>query len=148
MKDDIVLSSAILKRDKSTGLAIGETFKADSGFEYMLGVRRFRDLKIVENVGQGTAVCYLNAVRVFNREGELIIDKQVERDVHYSRETVRRIVLDELLHLLEEATLKKGKVYDKEKAKEKINAELKLSYYKESYASVLKFASELGIEFE
>jgi hypothetical protein len=141
-------NGATLEQDSNTGLVVGKNYQADSGFEYIFGLRKFGDLTIAESVGRGTAVSYLNAVRVLNEKGELIIDKEVEKGTHYSRETARQIVMSALLNMLEEAARKQGKEYNREKASILINDKLKLAYYEKSYASVLDWASELGIEFE
>jgi len=152
MKDNVTLikvdNNKALRHDSNTGLVVGENYQADSGFEYIFGLRKFGDLTIAESVGQGTAVSYLNAVRVLNEKGELIIDKHIEKGTHYSRETVRLIVMSALLNMLEDAAHKQGKVYDREKARILIDDKLKLAYYEKSYTSILEWATEVGIEFE
>jgi len=135
-----------VRQDSGTGLTVIDSFLADSGFNYVSGARRFGDLTIIESVGQGTAVAYLNRVSVVNRENKLIIDKQVEKGTYYSRETVRLIVMNELLDMLERAAVSEGKNYDRDKAREVIDEKLDKAYYKESYESVLNWAASIGIK--
>ena len=135
-----------VNQDNSTGLVVGASFQADSGFNYIVGMRQFGDLTITESVGQGTAVTYLNRISVYNGEKELIIDKQVEKGIYYSRETVRQLVLEELLNMLEQAARKQGRKYDRLKARTAIDEKLKDAYYEKSYSSVLKWAETIGIE--
>lgn len=134
-------------RDNNTGLIIGNTFLAKSGFEYTFGLRKFGDLTIAESVGQGVGVSYLNSVRVFNGQKELIIDRQVKRGTFYTREKVRQIVLEELLEMLSAAALKEGKEYDFIKARVMIDEKLENAYFEESYKAVLEWAGDIGIEF-
>lgn len=137
----------VLKIDHNTGLMIGKSYQADSGFEYALGIREFGDLKIIEEVGQGTAVTYLNAVKVFDGKGELIIDEKLGQSTHYSRETVRQVVLEAMLNMLENAATEAGKEYDRLKARKLVNEKLETAYYKQSYEAVIEWAGEIGIEF-
>lgn len=137
----------VMNYQGDTGLVVAKTYEANSGFEYSYGLRKFGDLTIVEEVGRGTAVSYLNNVRVYNNEEELVIDKSVKKGTHYSRETVRQIVLNELLNMLEEAALNAGREFDFEKANAVIDEKLKEAYFKKSYESILSWAVEIGIEF-
>ena len=131
-----------------TGITVIDSYEAASGFNYSIGVREFGDLIIVEEVGQGTAVSYLNGIRVFNKQKELVIDVKVKDNTHYSRETVRRLVRDELIKMLSKAALKEGKSFDKTKAFETINSKLNDAYYEQSYQAVIEWAKEIGIEMK
>ena len=137
----------VLKIDHNTGLMIAKSYRADSGFEYALGMREFGNLRIMEEVGQGTAVTYLNGVKVFDGKGELIIDEKLGKSTYYSRETVRQVVLEAILNMLENAATKTGKNYDRDKTKEVINNKLEAAYYGQSYTAVLEWAEEIGVEF-
>ena len=90
---------------------------------------------------------YLNGVKVLNEKGDLIIDKKIEKDTHYSRETVRQIVLEEILKMLENAAKKEDKVYDRDKTAIMISEKLNDAYFKKSYEAILDWAGDIGVEF-
>ena len=123
---------------------IGESYLAESGFRYTSGLRNFGSLKIVEDVAGGTAVTFLCGVKVFDEDGTLIIDKKMSNGVHFERERVRKIVLNELLDMLIEAN-KENINFDLNDAKMKINAHLKQAYFESSYKAINNWAVELGI---
>ena len=139
--------NGLMNYQGDTGLVVTKTFEANSGFEYSYGLREFGDLTIVEEVGRGTAVSYLNNVRVYNKDKDLVVDKSVKKGTHYSREIVRQIVLRELLKMLEEAALNAGKEFDFGKANAVIDEKLKQAYFEKSYKSILSWAETIGIEF-
>jgi hypothetical protein len=134
------------KYDHQTGLMLAGSYTAVSGFNYAVGVREFGNLSIVEEVAQGTAVSYLNGVRVYDENKKLIIDKKATKGTHYSRETVRKIVLEALADMLEEAAKNQGKDYNRNDALNKIDEKLKGAYYSQSYQSVLQWAESIGIQ--
>jgi hypothetical protein len=138
--------NAPVRQDRNTGLLIIDDFTSSGGFNYLIGIRQFGDLTIVEDVAQGTAVTYLNGIRVFDGEKQLIIDIPVENNTHYSREAVRQLVMRELLDMLEKATKKEGKNYDRTGAQRIIDEKLEEAYYKQSYALILEWAQNIGIE--
>ena len=63
---------------------------------------------------------------------------------YYEREEVRKVVLNELLHMLIEAN-KQNINFDLNEAKMKISAHLKHAYFNISYKAINKWAIELGI---
>ena len=123
---------------------IGKTYLADSGFLYKVGVRNFGSLKILEEVALGTGVSFLCGIKVFDQEGTLLIDKKMKNHYYYEREEVRKVVLNELLHMLIEAN-KQNINFDLNEAKMKISAHLKHAYFNISYEAINKWAIELGI---
>jgi hypothetical protein len=123
---------------------IGESYKADSGFKYNSGFRNFGSLKIVEDVAQGTAVTFLCGVKVFDKDGVLIIDKRMNQKFHFERELVRRIVLQELLNMLIEAN-KGNDNFNLMEAKMKISTHLKQAYFESSYKAINNWALEIGL---
>lgn len=128
-----------------TGLAIKDSFIAKSGFNYQTGVRDFGALKIVEGVSKGTASIFLTSLMVFDREMKLLLDCEVGRLTNYSRETVRRMVLNGLITMLREAAEKERKQFDELKAYELVDIQLKDAYYEHSYKAALAWAEEIGI---
>lgn len=129
----------------NSGLTVlGDTFQAKSGFNYASGFRSFGSLKIVEDIAGGTAVAYLCGIKVFDENGTLIIDRKMGNGFHYERESVRRIVLNELLEMLTEVYGGDQK-FNKDDAKDKIDKQLKLAYYESSYSAISSWAKDLGI---
>lgn len=131
--------------NSETGLAIKDSFKAKSGFNYQTGVRDFGTLKIVEGVSSGIATIFLTSLMVFDGEKKLILDCEVNKLTNYSREAVRRMVLHGLLCMLREAAEKEKKYFDELKAYELIDNQLKDAYYEQSYKAALAWAESIGI---
>lgn len=125
-------------------IQIGKSYLAESGFKYNSGFRDFGSLKIVEDVASGTAVTYLCGIKVFDKNGTLVIDKKMSKQFHYEREQVRQVVLKELLTLLSIAN-KNNPDFNQDEARNKISEHLKLAYFKSSYKAINHWASELGI---
>lgn len=131
------------ENNKETGLTfIGDRYKAQSGFLYASGYREFGNLNIVEDIALGTATTFLTAIRVYDKENVLIIDKRMEKRCYYERELARRIVVEELLKMLQEQNVID---FDYDNAKKIINKQLNKAYYKRSYRSINTWAIELGI---
>ncbi|WP_166386822.1 hypothetical protein [Polaribacter sp. 11A2H] len=123
---------------------IGEAYRAESGFNYASGFRKFGNLKIVEDVAGGTAVTYLCGIKVFDEKGALIIDRKITKGFHFEREAVRNIVLNELMKMLSEVH-GGDESFDKVVVKEKIDYHLKQAYYESSYKAISSWAKDLGI---
>ena len=129
-----------------TGLVTsGQVFKGKTGINYFGGIRNFEDLKIIEFIGEGTAVAFLTGIQIYDKKGVLIIDKQLKKNTYYSRETARNFVKKSLLKMLKDAAKSTNKEFDEDIAKSIINEKLKIAYYEESYHSVLDWAKDLGI---
>ena len=140
-------SNKKLQKNNHTGLLVAQSHSASSGFEYVCGLRQFGDLTIVENVALGIGVSFLGSVRVYNSEGDLLIDKNLPKDTYYTREKARITVRDELLFMLEDAATANAKDFDRIDALETIDEMLKTAYYEKSYQSILAWAIEdMGIE--
>ena len=131
------------KANIDNGLTVvGDTYKAPSGFVYASGFREFGSLTIVEDVATGTAVSYLTAVKVFDKDGNLIIDKRLKKSNFYERELARKIVMTELLNML---SSQNNSDFDIKSTKAKINNLLIDAYYKTSYEAINRWAHEIGI---
>ena len=130
--------------DISTGLVRAtDTFEASSGFSYFSGARQFGDLKIVEDVAVGTGVSYLNSVKVYDKNHTVIIDKRMHKGCFYEREVARRIVRDELLNMLENASKANGDKFDRMKAVSVIDKHLANAYYEKSRNAILEWYDDL-----
>jgi hypothetical protein len=139
------MKNNILKIDGENGLTIiGDSFLAESGFKYASGFRNFGNLRIVEEVAGGTAVAFLCGIKVFDKEGTLIIDKRIEKGFHFEREAVRKIVLNELLSMLIDVN-EQDENFDIENARRTIDYRLKQAYFESSYNAINTWALELGI---
>jgi len=139
------MEEGLAKKNNENGLTIiGNSFLAESGFKYASGYREFGSLKIVEDVAGGVAVAFLCGIKVYDKEGALIIDKNIEKGVHFEREVARRIVLNELLNMLIEVN-QNNKNFDPENARTTIDFHLKQAYFESSYKAISNWALELGI---
>jgi len=121
---------------------VGDHYKAESGFSYASGYRQFGDLNIIEDIATGTAVSFLIGIKVFDKEGNLIIDKRMKKGCYYEREVARKTVHAELLNMLKNH--KEGSL-DYVNASSIIDQHLKQAYYSKSYAAINSWAIELGI---
>lgn len=139
------MKESLTSKDIEKGLTIiGKPFIADSGFKYATGFRNFGSLRIVEEVAGGTAVAFLCGVKVYDKEGTLIIDKNIKNGFHFEREAVRKIVLNELLNMLIEVN-QNNENFDIEQARTTIDLRLKQAYFESSYKAVNSWALEIGI---
>lgn len=134
-----------LKINNENGLTIiGDSFISQRGFKYASGYRNFGNLRIIEEIAGGTAVAFLCGIKVFDKDGTLIIDKKIEKGFHFEREAVRKIVLNALLNMLIEAN-GQDENFDIENASRIIDDRLKHAYYESSYNAITSWALELGI---
>ena len=131
--------------DKETGLAIRESFTANSGLMYQTGTRELGDIRIIEGVAKGIGNILLVSLVVLNQNGQLLFDGEIKRNTNYSREYVRRMVRDGLLAMLREAAESEGKYFNELQALQIIDGKLKAAYYEQSYRAVLDWATKLGI---
>ena len=143
------METTLIKRnelaDQETGLVVKGSLIANSGFNYLTGIRQFNNLKIVEGVSKGTASIFLTSLMVFDENGSLIFDGEIRKMTSYSRETARKMVLEGLMIMLREATEKDHKYFDELAAYELIDQQLKSAYYEQSYEAVIKWAIGIGI---
>jgi hypothetical protein len=132
--------------DCETGLIVKNNYLAQSGFNYLTGVREFGKLRIVEGVSKGTASMLLISVMVFDQHNVLIYDAEIPRMTSYSREKVRQLVLEGMISMLRESCEVNGKCFDELQAYEMLDKKLKLVYFRESYEAAINWADEIGIE--
>jgi hypothetical protein len=112
----------------------------------MEGVRQFGQLTIKEGVLKGTATNLLTSVKVFDEQGVLILDLCFERMTAYTRERVRKVILDGLVQMLIEVAGMQGKHLDVSHAYEVLDHDLKLVYFQQSYSSLLRLTDSWGIK--
>lgn len=137
---------ALVKQDKETGLAIRSSYQGASGLMAMEGFREFGTVTIHEAVLKGSGSIFLTGIRVFDQNGVLLIDLSFDRLTSYSREKVRKAVLCELIHLLTESASRQGLSLDAAYTWEKLNNELNIVFYADSYKAILPLAKEWGID--
>ena len=146
MNEVQIIDTPVSSYDISTGLARqGQSYVANSGFEYFGGIRDFEGLKIVEMVCRGTGVEYLAYVRVFDANDSLLIDVPVANGILYSREVVRELVLINLLDMLQEAAQKNKSEFSRDVVRQQLDHKLKMAYYSKSYEAILAWANTIGI---
>lgn len=136
----------ILKLDSETGFVVRSSYQGSSGLLAMEGIRSFGTVTIREAVLKGTGTVFLTGVRVFDQNDVLLLDLSFDRFTTYSREKVRKAVLSELVQLLTESATRQGQSIDVMLAWEKINNELNMAFYANSYQAILPLAKEWGIE--
>lgn len=132
-------------RDVETGAIVRKKYEGSSGLISLEGLRQFGTLSIRECVLKGTAALFLIGFRVYDQKNTLLIDLGYDGLISYSREKVRKAVLNQLLNMLCEAAESQGKSIDQNEVYDKLDAELKMVYYSDSYTAILGWASELGI---
>ncbi len=139
------MESNLVKVNGENGLTIlGDSYLAASGFKYASGYRNFGSLRIVEEVAGGKAIAFLCGLKVFDKDGTLIIDKKIEKGFHFEREAVRQIVLNELLKMLAGVN-DHDENFEIESARRTIDHHLKQAYFESSYKAITTWAEELGI---
>lgn len=126
------------QQDINTGLIVhNNPYVSGSGFAYITGIREFEGLTIIEEIAKSSEsyVTYLNGIKVFDKNNELIITKAAKRGSFYDRETARQIILIEIVSMLEKSC-KPGSDFDKEMVMQKVDGLLDKAYYKESYIAI------------
>lgn len=135
-------------KDEETGAIVRKQFLNDSGLSSIEGLRHFGTLSIREGLLKGTASVFLTNIRVFDQNNTLLLDLVYDKLTGYSREKVRKAVLNQLIQLLYEAAETQGKTIDQNEIYERLDRELKMVYFSESYKAVLGWAEEVGISIE
>lgn len=146
MYEMINLKSSKNRNDSETGLIIKNNYLAQSGFQYLNGVREFGQLKIHEGVSKGTASIFLISVLVFDQNNVLIFDADIKKMTNYSREKVRHVVLGGMMNMLRESCENSGRYFDETETFQLLDKKLRLVYFKESYDAALQWAQDIGIE--
>jgi hypothetical protein len=132
-----------MKKDNDTGLTLfGAQIISRSGFEISNGFRLFENLVIVESKAKGVGVEFLSGVKIFDKDGKLIIDKSLEKGTRYERSKVVEVVKSSLLRMLSEASVNNPN-FDICQAESIINEKLKTAYYKESYDAINSWYNDL-----
>lgn len=131
---------------ESTGLNIYQSFTANSGLTYMVGVREMNDLLIVEQIAEGVACTFLCGIIIYHKQTkELIQEIAVKRNVHYSREKVLNLVHKSLLKVLVEANIHENTEIDISNANEYLKETLDKCYFEKSRKAIINWASSVGI---
>lgn len=132
----------------STGIDIYDSFTALSGFNYIIGMREVKDLLIVEKVAEGTACTLLCGILIFHKDTkELLVDIPVERNVHYSREKVLKLVHSTILKFLSRNNEVAGveEQIDIESASKFLLEALDNCYFEKSRKLILTWAESVGL---
>lgn len=129
-----------------TGLSVNGTFKAQSGFNYVAGIREVKGLIIVEAVAEGIGCTYLCGIRILNKSDNVLLGEiDVPRNEYYSRKKCSELVSEKLLEVIEASSARVGKTIDQSSTRQKIDKILDDCYFKQSRISVLSWAESLNI---
>jgi len=139
-------NSKPIGKSDTTGLNIYNSFKASSGFNYMVGMREINDLLIIEQVAEGTAITYLSGILLYHKPNkQLIKEIKVKKGVRYSRQVVVNLVSKSLLEFLIHASKVEKANLNVKVAKQFINESLDCCYFELSRKTVLEWAKSVGI---
>lgn len=131
------------KKDNETGLTLfGNQVVSKSGFEISNGFRLFENLVIVESKAKGVGIEFLSGVKIYDKDGKLIIDKSIEKGTRYERSKVVEIVKSSLLRMLSDASSNNSS-FDICQAESIINEKLKSAYFRESYEAITNWYNDL-----
>lgn len=131
---------------ESTGMNIYQSYTANSGLSYMVGVREMSDLLIVEQIAEGTACTFLCGINIYHKQNkELIKEITVERNTYYSREFVIGLVHRALLSMLVDVNTKEDTQIDIVCANEFIMDALDKCYFEKSRNAIINWAKVIGI---
>lgn len=130
----------------NTGMTIYQSFQAQSGFNYQVGVRDSHGLLIIEGVAEGTACTFLCGIQVRDKEtGKEICSIPVERNTRYSRQLVMEMVHQNLCNVIEESALRDGRATDRMDVERQVAAMLDDCYFAESRKAAISWAERVGI---
>lgn len=130
----------------NTGMTIYQSFQAQSGFNYQVGVRDSHGLLIIEGVAEGTACTFLCGIQVRDKEtGKEICSIPVERNTRYSRQLVMEMVHQHLCDAIEESALREGRATDRMDVERQVAAMLDDCYFAESRKAAISWAERVGI---
>jgi len=131
---------------ETTGLEVYESYTANSGFNYMVGVREVQDLLIVEQIAEGTGTTLLCGILICHKEKKTLLKEiTVERNVRYSRQLVMEMVQNAILELFRDSMSKEALDVDLEAANVYINDVLDRCYFESSRKVFIEWARSLGI---
>lgn len=146
MENSLAIITTPIGVSETTGLSVYKSFTANSGFNYMVGVREVQDLLIVEQIAEGTGCTYLCGILIYHKDNrELLKEITVPRNVHYTRIKVMEMVQNSIIELLEETCKKSSIDFDKERAYHFVNTVLDNCYFEDSRKTILAWARSLGI---
>ena len=130
----------------TTGMSVYQSYTAGSGFNYMVGMREMKDLLIVEQIAEGTACTFLCGIKIYHKETKAIIREiEVERNVHYTREKVMKLVHNSLIGILIESCRIENTEIDLDGAIAFLDEALERCYFESSRKTVLEWAKSVGI---
>ena len=130
----------------STGLNIYQSFQAQSGFNYQVGVREMQGLIIVEEIVEGTACLFLSGIQVREKEtGKEICNISVERNTRYSRQLVMELVHQHLCNAIIDSVTKEGGTVNRHEVEAQVAEMLDHCYFAESRQAALGWAKRVGI---
>jgi hypothetical protein len=139
------MNTALIVRDEETGFSIRRSYQGGSGFLSVEGIRQFGSLTIREGVVKGVASTFLTSVKVFDANNTLILDMTFDKLTGYTRRLVQRTIRKQLIEMLREAASIQNRHFDEDEIYEKIDSELNMVFFSESYKAIMNWADELGL---
>jgi hypothetical protein len=146
IKNELCKYTTPIGISETTDMSIYQSYTANSGMKYMVGVREMNDLLIVEQIAEGVACTFLCGVLIYNNKtNQLIQEIKVDRNVHYSREKVMNLVLNSLINTLNESSKINQMNIDIESATNFLLNALDKCYFEKSRHSIIEWAKSVGI---
>lgn len=144
-QNGLVRLSVPIGISETTGLTVYDSYTANSGFNYMTGLREIKDLQIVEQIAEGTATTFLCGILIFRKSDKVLLKEvSVERNVRYSREKVVELVKNAIVDLLITSCQKENVVIDPSYALLQVEEILDQCYFENSRKAIVEWARNTG----
>lgn len=129
----------------TTGMSVYQSYTANSGLNYIVGMREMQDLLIVEQIAEGTACTFLCGILIYHKETKTLLKEiEIDRNVNYSREKVVTLVHKALLQVLSNASGKEYTSIDMQSANEFLSEALDKCYFENSRKTIIDWANLFG----
>lgn len=130
----------------STSMDVYASYTASSGFNYFVGIREIKDIKIMEFIAEGTANTFLCGINIFSLKDNVLLDNVVmPKFTQYTRTKVMELVKKSICNLLEGTALKNNVTIDMAGAVKLLDDMLDDSYMGRSRSAILDWANNLGL---
>lgn len=130
----------------TTGMNVYQSYTANSGLNYIVGMREMQDLLIVEQIAEGTACTFLCGILIYHKGTKTLLKEiEIDRNIHYSREKVMVIVQKALIQVLGNACGNDNTKIDLQSANEFLSEALEKCYFENSRKTIIDWAKSVGI---
>lgn len=151
MKNDLscmtdITSLQPVGNNANTGMVIYQSFLAQSGLNYQVGVRDTHGLLIIEGIADGTACTFLCGIQVRDKEtSKEICSISVPHNTRYDRQHVVNLIQQKLCDTIAESAIKEGKATDITDVEKQVAVMLDDCYFHESRQTALNWAERIGL---